>query len=288
MSDPELEKAISRLFADLPRRSLSVPGKEQIWQRVHNHIVKTRLDKQPEPAGSVWRHLLLPRTLARVGATVMVVILALTMVSRVAKAQPGETLYTVKIAAEQVEKVLATGDEAKVNVGIKHAKRRLQEVKTLIEENKDSKIVQQTLQALKTTTDEVVAASEITPELATKATELAVEQQKVLVGVENTADSSVKEAVQDAIGITRDTINKLSGDSTGDTVKGVATAPPPVSLDKSGDAPTTTVKIALPKQPVSKKPVKKDQADANAAIGADVQIDVVITIDENNKPEPVE
>jgi len=284
------------MFAQLPRKHFVVPKPEHAWQRVHAHIMQTRRVQAEKPSLSAWKYLLLPRTYIRIGATVTVVILALTMIGGVASAQPGETLYTVKIAAEQVEKVLATNEEAKIKVGIRHARRRLQEVKTLVEGNKDGKVVAETLQALKTTTDELangaVAVSETKPELTTKATELAVEQEKVLTSVESNAAPDLKEAVQDAIIVTKETITRLAEGKSED-VKGVATAPVLAEDSKPSATPTTTLKTTPASKPVASKKIKKDplpaaEVDANASIGADVQIDEVVIIDDNNNPEPVE
>lgn len=274
MTEQESEKFISQLFAALPRQVLFLSSKEQVWQRVANEIRKTTRAPEAEKI-SVWRFLLLPRTLMRVGATVIVIVLTLTMVGSVARAQPGETLYSVKIAAEQVELVLATGDEAKVNVGIKHAKRRLEEVKTLVAGNGDTEIVEQTLEALTATTDELVgvaAVSESNPELAGQAAELAVEQEQVLSGVETAAADEVKGAVQNAIAAAKESISKLAGNE----VQGVA-----ASAEENASTPTTTVNTLAPAPPVVVKKPKKD-----APLNAGIQIDEVITIGDDNEPRP--
>ncbi len=144
-------------------------------------------------------------------AAVIIVLAAVSVVHSAAKANPGETLYSVKIATEQVEKVLATNDEAKVKVGVKHARRRLAEIQVLVEGKKESAIVTQTLEALKNTTQEIVAASESKPELASQAVDLATEEEKVLSSVENHPDQEVKDALQSAITVSKESINKLSG-----------------------------------------------------------------------------
>lgn len=271
------ENLISRLASSLPRRPLPFSDKEKIWARVHSYIMAARLQTKAEERLPVWKYLVLPRTLIRVGATVMVVIMALTMVGSVASAQPGETLYQVKIAAEQVEKVVAVSDTARVKVGIRHAKRRLAEVKILVEEKKDTKIVEETLEALKTTTEElveVIAISDIKPELTSEAAEVAVEQERVLTNVETAAESNVKEAVQNAIAQAKESINKLASEGKTSDVKGVATP--------STDSSTTTAKTA-----VKIKKVKRDPALKDTPVETDTQLGDVITVDENNEPEVV-
>lgn len=276
------EKSISRIFAGLPRQSLPGSGKEQIWARVHNYIVSVRKQDKAELKLPAWKYLFLPRTLVRIGATVMVVVLALTLTRSVARAQPGETLYPVKIAAETVEKVVAFSDTAKVKVNIKHAKRRLAEVKILVEEKKDTKIVEQTLEALKTSTDEVVevvSVADVKPELTREASKLAAEQEQVLTNVELVAPSDVKDAVKDAIISTKETISKLAADEKdGGQIKGVANVLPGES---PSDTPTSTAKTA-------KKPVKKIPAVKDTPVDTTTDLGEVVTVDENNEPVPLD
>ena len=279
MNENSDEKFISQLFAELPRPVFPslTSEKEQIWQRVQSHIRAANQQTERERSLTAWQYLILPRTFLRIGATVLVVVLALTLVVGVAYAEPGQTLYPVKIAAEHMELVLATNDEAKVNVGIKHAKRRLAEVQTLVHENKDSKIVAQTLDALKSTTDELVqvaVTAEAQPELASRAGELAAEQEQVLSTVSNaTPDGEVKDAVQHAITAVKDSITKLSSED----VNGIsATAADPVIT------PSTTPKTLVTPAPAHAKPPKKD-----AALDADLQVDEVITIGNDQVSAPV-
>ena len=212
-----------------------------------------------------------------VGVTVLVVVIALTVAGGAAYAQPGQTLYPVKIAAEQVELVLATGDEAKVSVGIKHAKRRLAEVQTLVQANRDTQIVQDTLDALKSATDEVVnvaSTAESNSELVTRASEFASEQETALstMGSEAT-NSEVKDAVQNAISAAQDSLSKLEGEE----VKGVA------STDLVPTATPSTTPTALPSTvPVAAKPPKIDMT-----LEACTLIDEVITIAADNQITPV-
>ena len=286
MNDNEFEKLISQISAGLPRKPLPFSDKEKVWQRVHNYIMAARKQDKALRALPVWKYLFLPRTLARIGATVMVVILALTMVGSVANAQPGETLYQVKIVAEQVEKVVAVTDEAKVKVSIRHAKRRLAEVKTLVEANRDTKIVEDTLAALKTSTEqmvEVVAISEVKPELTSQATEVAVEQEKVLSSMDSSsATSEVKEAVENAIVSTKESITKL----TSEEVKGATTVSVEEKNTEATTTPKTTTASKAPSKPV--KVTKKVPAIPDTPVETDTDLGDVVIIDENNEPEAVE
>ncbi len=276
------EKLISQISAGLPRRPLPFSDKEQVWQRVHGYILAARKQDKVESSLPVWKYLFLPRTLFRISATVMVVILALTMVGSVANAQPGETLYPVKIVAEQVEKVVAVTDEAKVKVSIRHAKRRLAEVKTLVETNKDTKIVEETLEALKTSTEElieVVSISEIRPELTTRATEAAVEQEKVLSSVGSGATSAVREAVENAIISAKESITKLTSE---EDIKGAVTA------REKETGPTSTPETAARPNVSTRKQIKKDPGIIDAPVDTHTQLGDVVVVDENNEPEAVE
>ncbi|OGE79124.1 MAG: hypothetical protein A2751_05795 [Candidatus Doudnabacteria bacterium RIFCSPHIGHO2_01_FULL_46_14] len=273
------------MSAGLPRKLLPFSDKEKVWQRVHNYIIAARLQDKAEISLPVWKYLFLPRTLARIGATVMVVILALTMVGSVANAQPGETLYPVKIVAEQVEKVAAVTDEAKVKVSIRHAKRRLAEVKTLVEAKKDTKIVEDTLAALKTSTEEmveVVAVFEVRPELTNEATEVAVEQEKVLTSVGSGATSEVKEAVEHAIISTKESITKL----TSEEVKGTTVSAGEENVTEATTTPKTT--SSVPSFPAKSKKIIKSPVVKDTPVETDTQLGDVVTIDENNEPEAVQ
>ena len=284
MNEQELEKLIAAKFETLPKKMVLLADREAAWQKVQNHIrVTKRVPAGTETGGEF---MFWPRAIFRVATTVLVVIVALFVARGAVNAEPGETLYQVKLAAESVEKALATNNEAKAKVTIKHAKRRLAEVKTLVQQNKDPKVVQQTLDALKTTTEEVVevvSISEIKPELTREAQDLATEQQQELSKVESTAGPEVKDAVASAITATKDSLdslNKLASQTPAATapsdVKGETTV-----ADEDSDSKTVS------KQPVRLK-VKKNPALKDAPVDAGIQIGDVVQIGDDNEPKPIE
>lgn len=245
--DLELEKQIAKQFAELPRKSFVAGEKEKVWLRIQNHIRQNRiaLDQQAR-ASKLWPIF----RLGKLAGTVLVVALAIGLVGGATKASegslPGDALYTVKKAAETVEKAFATTDEAKVKVGIKHAKRRLEEVKILVQEKKDDAVVSETLQALKSTTEQVLTAtSASTPEIVNNVVDLVTQEAKVLDSVKDQTQGEVKQAVQEVITASRESVNKLKAE---EEVKGTATAEPPQA--------TTTPATAAPTSP--HKPKVKD------------------------------
>lgn len=255
MTDQELQNFITKRLTGLPRRNFLMPNKEVLWMRVHNHILQSKLETEKEEKASILDVFWDSRMIAKIAVTALVVILALTVVGGVANAQPGETLYPVKKAAEQVEKALATSSEAKVKVGVKHAKRRLAEVKILVQENKDTQIVAQTLEDLKNTTQEVVAVTQSQPELAEAASQLA----------------EIKEAVDEIIAATEP---KKEEDVKGTTV---------VEKENTGDVNSTSTKTVV-KTP---RKIKATPIPQDAPVQADLNIGDVVRI-ENNEPEPIE
>lgn len=252
MTDQELENFITQHLTGLPRRNFLWPDKEVLWMRVHNHILQSKLETGKEEKASILDVFSGSRMIAKVAVTTLVVILALTIVGGVANAQPGETLYPVKKAAEQVEKALASSNEAKVKVGVKQARRRLAEVKLLVQENKDAEIVAQTLADLKITTQEVVAVTESQPELAAAASQLA----------------EIKEAVDEIIAAAEPKKN----------VEGAVI----VEEENAGGVNSTSTKTVV-KTP---RKIKTTPIPQDAPVQADLNIGDVVKI-ENNEPEPI-
>lgn len=244
---------IQNQFAALPRKSVLTSHKEAVWLRIQNQILA-----EPVP---VLRFTLPLYTKALVS---MVVVVAVVGIASKASEDslPGETLYAVKKASEQVEKVLATSEEAEVKVGIKHARRRLEEVKILVEGKQKPEIVAKTLTALKNTTAAVVAASQEKPELADQALRLATEEHLVLTTVEDQVEEGeVKDAVQEILTLSRESINKLKG------------VEPEVEGTVTEEQATTTPKT------ISPTPKKKPQ---DGPIESEIQIHGVINLGEEN------
>lgn len=247
----DLEKFIGEKIAALPRKAIPEGQKETVWLKVQNHIRQTRLamlQSREAAQQQIQGHRLWP--VFRFGKMViftLVVILAIAVLGGATKASegslPGDTLYTVKKAAESVEKALATSDEAKVKVGIKHAKRRLEEVQILVAEKKENKIVTDTLQDLQSTTEQVInAASAAQPELKDNAVNFVTEETKILDSVKDQVEGDVKQAVQDTIAVNQESVNKLKDAGTGQEVKGTAT-----DDTKTPGTPATSPQLRKPK-----------------------------------------
>lgn len=267
VNTPDAEKIIAEQFTSLPRKPTPAPDKEAVWMRIQTYLRRQR------KAERVFLRTRLIRSLA----TALVVIIALIAVNKgvdAAKSSlPGEALYPLKIASEKVEVAFATTDSKKVEVLTSHAQNRLDEVSRLVEENQKPEIVTKTLEALKTTTEEVVAISQAQPELTDGAIELAQAQEKVLIEVEDKAETAeVKEAVQNAISSSRESILKLTSKPGEGDVEGTATA--------TSTPSTTPPQITLPKR------VKKETPDA--IIESQIQVHGSFTVEEevsDNLPE---
>lgn len=212
MTEQELEQLIAKHFAALPRKSLVLGDKEKVWQKIQNNLRQIRAQK-PAISWGVFGFL----RMSKLALTALTVIVAVSLAGGMARASkgsmPGETLYSVKKAVEQVEVVIATaqGGDKKVTTLKTHAQTRLLEVTTLVTENASREVVQEGLDDLKTATDKVMAATEEKPELLNHAVELATEETKTLTEVQNKAEGEVREAVQNAIADTKESFDKIIG-----------------------------------------------------------------------------
>ena len=282
MNDEQVEKCIADRFAALPRKQVFSGRKEIVWPRIASYIQTARLARaqQKTSSGFAFNFFLLRKTYGRVMVVVMVVLLTLTVAGGAAKAMPGETLYTVKKAAEQVEKVLATSDESKAKIHIKHAKRRLAEVKILVENKSEPEIVAKTLEAMKNSTQEVLQVSGATPELKDNAVQLAAEEKQVLHDVKDQSEGETKEAVQSAIADTSDSISKFVGEDTAAAKEGVKGT---TVIEEETATSTAQVKTITVKKPVKTKAT--EITDAPMEGGIDIGGVVIV---EDREPVPVE
>lgn len=275
MNHNELEQFIAKMFAGLPRKQIPAGAKEQVWLAVAEHLRQTRLLHAPErPAFSsrffAWRW---------VAFATLALIVAIGLVGSTKKAEtsiPGEALYPVKKVAETVEKVLAASDEQKVKVGIKHAKRRLQEVKILVAEKKDTEVVADTLEALKTATEQVLdVAAAAKPELLSSAVNLVAEQETELKVVEEKADEKVKQAVQAVLTTTHDSVSRLKEGA--DKVQGEVLTKP-----EEQAAPSAASK------PGGKNFVKRPPRGKDGVIESPIQLHGVTPLREQTPESPEE
>ncbi len=233
---------IAEFFAALPRKRLVFPAKERVWFKIQNHLRATRL----LIAAAQKRSALVPELrFHRLATALLAVVIAISLVGGASIASegslPGDTLYPVKKAAEKVEKILATNEEAKIKVGVKHARRRLEEVRVLVAENKENKIVTESLEALKTATEQVIqTASESKPELKFHAADLVAEETQILDTVKDKVAEEVKEVVEKVISVSQESIGKLQ--DTQEQVEGVAT-------EKSEEEASSTPATAPSRKP---------------------------------------
>lgn len=250
MIDNQDENYIAEMFGRLPRKPEVSGRKEVVWLRIQNELRSTRL-AAPEPRSAFF----LQYRFNRYSLGALIVLVAVSLAGGAAYAAqsslPGETLYPVKIATEKVQIALATSDEQKVQVLSSHAKNRLQEVSKLVEAKKQPEVVTQTLAALKDTTNQVVAVSAQKPELVGQAAALAATETQVLSSVEPQTQGEVKQAVQEALATSRESLNKLQNpeETPTPTVKGTESlnaSSTPAAVQKTGAAAQRTSKTARP------------------------------------------
>lgn len=266
------EQSVKEIFAKLSRKSFEIGQKEKVWLVIQDYIRKQRLlGLEAKDLSRGWPVF----SLGRLAWAAFVVVLALGVIGGATKASegslPGDRLYTVKKVAEGVERVLATSDQAKVKVGIKHAKRRLGEVKIMVAENKQTEMVTQTLEELKSTTEQVIVAAEAAePKLRSEAVDLVTEETEVLTSVKEQAKQEVKEAVQDVLSASHESISKFEKDSE---VEGVSTHDLQEQENTSAvsTSPTSTSK-ALPKPKIQ-----------DGVVESNIQIDIVIKLEKEGE-----
>ena len=285
------ENYITAFFNNLPRKKVVLGQKEKVWLTIQNRIRSTRLARQNQPNRSGLGFLLNWSFLKKIRlqslTVVLIVLVAVSIAGGAARATPGETLYPVKRAAEHVEKALATNEEAKAKIEIRHAKRRLAEVKTLVAENRNTEYVAQTLQDLTENTQKAAAVTQQNPELASVVVDLANHEEAVLVDVHEGASVEIQEAIQKALVATKETVDKLSPDESVEgltSIDGNSTDP-----STAFDSPTasTTTTTTLP-DIAAKKPTVKPKAN-DGCVGSDIQIDIITRIAEpehEEEPEP--
>lgn len=267
------EKFITDLISTLPRKEITSGDKVRVWQTVSAHMRLARVQKTDKAHfGGVF--IIFRRKLGKVLVTMVMVLIAITLVTGAANAQPGETLYPVKKAAEKVERALATSEEAKTKVGIKHAKRRIEEVKVLVQENKENKIVSKTIEGLTDATkginESIASAATSQPELVNEALALTEAETQILVSVEGKVDAGVKEAAEQIIVSTKETVDKIISEAG--NVEGTATSTIPVIT--SEQATSTLGETAKP----AEKAVQIE--DQDGTIESQIQIDGFVDTEE--------
>lgn len=111
-------------------------------------------------------------------ASVLIVFLFAALTPAMASSVPGDVLYPLKLAAEQVELVFATSDESQANVYMVHAERRLEEALTLVERGEfDESLVNSAI-------DGMVQSADSARQTPLELTELQARTMKVSAGLD--------------------------------------------------------------------------------------------------------
>lgn len=275
MIDNHEEQFIRELAARIPLRGVPHGDKEKVWQMVASQIRRPEIEKATGHA-TLWPLF----RFSKIALAVLALIIAVGIAGGAKRATegslPGDALYPVKKVAETVEKALAASDEQKVKIGIKHAKRRLEEVKILVAEKKDAEVVADTLDALKTATEQVLAAAAAAePEILNSAVNLVAEQENDLKDVEEKGNEKVKQAVQDVLATTHDSVTRLK--ENGDKVQGEAVAKPEEAV-----APSAAAK------PGGKNFVKRPPRGKDGVIESPIQLHGVTPLREQTPATPEE
>ncbi|MDO8466662.1 MAG: helix-turn-helix domain-containing protein [bacterium] len=154
----------------------------------------------------------------------------------------------------------------------------IQEVAKLVENKETTEIVNQTLAALKNTTDAVVAVSSQKPELADQVADLAAAEEQALSDVVPQAEGEVKQAVEDALTVSRESLGKLKNPE-GDT------EPEPEVKGTISTTPTsTTVGVKKP----NTKPQTATITPPEGLIQSPIQINDVIDAITGDSLPPLE
>ncbi|MDP3740738.1 MAG: DUF5667 domain-containing protein [bacterium] len=269
MIDENLEEQILNLFQNLPRKPIAQASKDSIWLKINAHI--TAAKSEVRPRASFWDIFLLRNAWGKVGAIVLIVLIALSLVSGAARATPGQTLYSVKKAAEKMEIALATNDQNKVKITIKHAKRRLEEVQVLVSQDRQNGVVSDTLNALTDTTQAAVAGLENEPTLKNQILELTTHEEKVLTAVQSQVQGEVKEAVEKALTLTKESLTRLNSE---EAIQGTSTT---AVLQEDSNAPQTQATSTATQNP--KTPAKNESAQTEeGTVKSKMQIHGIIKI----------
>ncbi|MDP3993803.1 MAG: DUF5667 domain-containing protein [Candidatus Doudnabacteria bacterium] len=278
MKSNDTDKLIAKFFASLSRKPLSLGDRVAIWMRIQNRIREKRVAAEEKSRGWIFFPSL---KFSRAAVAMLIVILALTIVGGAARASkgslPGQTLYPVKRAVEKVEVAFTTSDEGKVKILSNHAKRRLAEVVTLVQENKSTKVVAETLEDLQLATKQVItAASASKPELLLldDARVLVEEQEKVLNSFGDQIDQEVKQAVAETIVVSRESLDAANSGGEGTSVEGISASP----VSPTSTSPTASGK-ANSRDGIIQSPIQLHDVSGTPAVNPEPEDPVIL-------PEP--
>jgi len=145
---PELEPLL-KTSSVLIQKSAAIQATPEFKARVHSRLQEI-LCANREKAEKKARILIWPRKWAVAMTSVLVIVLVgIGTITASANALPGESLYPVKLAAEQARVTLAFSDTGKAKLHIQFAERRADEMVEMAHQGKSDKIPMLTEQVAK-------------------------------------------------------------------------------------------------------------------------------------------
>jgi hypothetical protein len=197
----DLAKTVLKLTS-LPRRNVELPNLAKIQERI-----LAKIDAQQETKSSVWSNI--PYVL-KFGSAIFgsfMIIVSLTMGVAVAALQsvPGQAIYPLKKIVENIE--LRLTPESKVPaLQIQLADKRIQEIKTVLEQQKSGeiseaeaqKIVSATVADLQRTTSAVAksAGKQVKPTIVNRLSDISDELKIASVTTEGSVKIEIEKAIQ--------------------------------------------------------------------------------------------
>ena len=205
---PHLEPELRPLLEIALRiRPVGTPASEDFKDRARRHLVETmRMDAVNARARPSQRHRLVMRVATGLAGALVTGALTTTGVVYAAQTSlPGDTLYPVKTAAENVQLTLTLNHEQKAFLHLKLAQRRIDEVATLAESRPEADVAAPA-QAAARELDSSVAemGRSLAPVTQTFAQQLwytSFRQQVVLDGLMATASPEVRPTLQQTIDV---------------------------------------------------------------------------------------
>ncbi len=202
----ELEPLLRAALATVRASSSIEPRPE--FQRLAKHQLLSTIEEKRKKL-TVHRKTLWSwqRRWAVALVAVLVILLAgVGTVSASASSLPGDTLYPVKTAAENVQGFFTFGSEAKANFYMSLAQRRLNELNKLVEENRD--IPQSLLEAMSSETDNAITILSGNQQLGNESVDrlmgLTSNQNTVLTELIEEVPSTAKVKIQEALNKSED------------------------------------------------------------------------------------
>jgi hypothetical protein len=219
----ELEPLLRTALSTVKASSSIKPRPE--FERIGKHRLLAALEqnrkKRTEPRTRLWSW---HRRWATALVAVLVILLAgVGTVSASASSLPGDTLYPVKTAAENVQGFFTFGSEAKANFYMSLAQRRLNELNKLVEENRN--IPPSLLETMGSETDDAIKLLSGNQQLGNESVDrlmgLTSNQNAVLTELIEKVPPTAKEKIQEALNKSEDAQGKalLLKDKVGHTGK---------------------------------------------------------------------